>query len=47
MLRRLLAEFIGALLLTGVVIGSGILTFQVSDGNAGLALFGPSKDEIA
>jgi len=36
----LLAEFIGSLLLAGVVIGSGILGLAVSGGNDGIALIG-------
>ncbi|MEM9739031.1 MAG: aquaporin [Pseudomonadota bacterium] len=39
-LRRILAEFIGSLLLAGVVIGSGSLAVQVSNGNDGVALLG-------
>ena len=38
--RQLLAEFIGSLLLAGVVIGSGILAVEVSSGNDGIALLG-------
>lgn len=38
--RRLLAEFIGSLLLAGVVIGSGILADGLSAGNDGVALQG-------
>ncbi|MEL6567869.1 MAG: aquaporin [Pseudomonadota bacterium] len=37
---RLLAEFLGSLLLAGVVIGSGILAVQVSGGIDGVALLG-------
>lgn len=40
MTRRLLAEFIGSLLLAGVVIGSGILADRLSAGNDGVALLG-------
>jgi glycerol uptake facilitator-like aquaporin len=40
MSRRLLAEFIGSLLLAGVVIGSGILADGLSAGNDGVALLG-------
>lgn len=36
--RRLAAEFAGALFLTGVVIGSGVMGVQLSGGSAGLAL---------
>ena len=38
--RRLLAEFVGSLLLAGVVIGSGILADSLSAGNDGVALIG-------
>lgn len=38
--RRLFAEFLGSLLLAGVVIGSGILAADVSGGNVGVALLG-------
>lgn len=38
--RRLMAEFIGSLLLAGVVIGSGILAEGLSAGNDGVALTG-------
>ncbi|MEM9600803.1 MAG: MIP/aquaporin family protein [Pseudomonadota bacterium] len=38
--RKLLAEFLGSLLLAGVVIGSGILALNVSGGNDGVALLG-------
>jgi arsenate reductase len=37
--RRLLAEFVGTLLLTAVVVGSGIAAAQLSPGNPGLELF--------
>jgi len=40
--RAYLAEFIGSLLLTGVVVGSGILGLQISGGDAGIALIGNS-----
>ncbi|MEO0817401.1 MAG: MIP/aquaporin family protein [Pseudomonadota bacterium] len=40
LVRKLLAEFLGSLLLAGVVIGSGILAVQVSGGNDGVALLG-------
>jgi len=36
--RRFIAEFLGSLLLAGVVIGSGILGERLADGNAGVAL---------
>jgi len=36
--RRLFAEWLGSFLLTGVVIGSGILAVRVSAGNDGVAL---------
>lgn len=39
-IRPLLAEFIGSLLLTGVVIGSGILAIALSNGNDAIALLG-------
>ena len=38
--RRLVAEFIGSLMLAGVVIGSGILAVELSAGNDGVALIG-------
>ncbi len=38
--RKLLAEFLGSLMLAGVVIGSGILAVNVSGGNDGIALLG-------
>jgi arsenate reductase len=37
--RRLVAEFLGAALLTAVVVGSGIAAAQLSPGNVGLQLF--------
>lgn len=40
MLRPLLAEFLGSLLLAGVVIGSGILGLAIAGGDAGIALIG-------
>lgn len=40
--RPLLAEFIGSVLLTGVVIGSGILAVTLSNGNDAIALLGNS-----
>lgn len=36
----LLAELVGAVLLAGVVVGSGILAVQLSDGNDAIALLG-------
>ena len=36
--RRVAAEFGGSLLLTGVVIGSGIMGERLAGGNAGVAL---------
>lgn len=36
--QRLFAEFLGSLLLAGVVIGSGILAARLSDGNDAIAL---------
>ncbi|MEM6411704.1 MAG: MIP/aquaporin family protein [Pseudomonadota bacterium] len=39
-IRVLLAEFIGSLLLAGVVVGSGILAVQLSNGNDAIALLG-------
>lgn len=36
--RRLAAELLGSCLLTGVVIGSGVMAARLSDGNVGLAL---------
>ena len=38
--RQLFAEFLGSLLLAGVVIGSGILAADMSGGNVGVALLG-------
>ncbi|MEO0466337.1 MAG: MIP/aquaporin family protein [Pseudomonadota bacterium] len=38
--RRLFAEFLGSLLLTGTVVGSGILAANLSAGNDGVALLG-------
>lgn len=38
MLRRLLAEFLGTLLLTAVIVGSGIAAAKLSPGDPGLAL---------
>lgn len=38
--RRLLAEFLGALLLAGVVIGSGILAAELANGEDAVALIG-------
>ena len=38
--RRLVAEFVGSLMLAGVVIGSGILAVAMSGGNDGVALIG-------
>lgn len=38
--RRLAAELLGSILLTGAVIGSGILALAVSNGNDGVALLG-------
>ncbi|MEM9055677.1 MAG: aquaporin, partial [Pseudomonadota bacterium] len=40
MQRRLFAEWLGSLLLTATVIGSGILAVTVSAGNDGVALLG-------
>jgi glycerol uptake facilitator-like aquaporin len=38
MRQRLIAEFLGSLLLAGVVIGSGILGERLADGNGAIAL---------
>ncbi|MEM7728216.1 MAG: aquaporin [Pseudomonadota bacterium] len=38
--RKLTAEFLGSLLLAGVVVGSGILAVGVASGNDGIALIG-------
>ncbi|MDX2276179.1 MAG: MIP/aquaporin family protein [Hyphomonadaceae bacterium] len=38
--RRLLAEALGSLMLTGTVIGSGILAVQLAQGNGAIALIG-------
>ena len=38
--RRAAAELLGALLLTGTVVGSGILASRLADGNDGVALLG-------
>lgn len=40
MLKQLFAEWLGSLLLSAVVIGSGILAVNVSGGNDGVALLG-------
>ena len=40
MLRQLFSEWLGSLLLSAVVIGSGILAVNVSAGNDGIALIG-------
>jgi glycerol uptake facilitator-like aquaporin len=40
MFRRLLAELLGSLLLTGTVVGSGILAQRLADGNDAVALLG-------
>ncbi len=40
MSRRLAAEFLGSLLLAGVVIGSGVLASRLSAGNDAVALIG-------
>ena len=40
LVRRLSAEALGSLMLTGVVIGSGILASRLSAGNDGVALLG-------
>lgn len=40
LVRRLAAEALGSLMLTGVVIGSGILASRLSAGNDGVALLG-------
>jgi glycerol uptake facilitator-like aquaporin len=39
-LQKLLAEFIGSAILSGVVIGSGILALASADGNVAVALLG-------
>lgn len=38
--QKLLAEFIGSVILSGVVIGSGILALALADGNHAVALIG-------
>jgi glycerol uptake facilitator-like aquaporin len=38
--RRLLAEALGSVMLTGTVVGSGILAVQLADGNNAVALIG-------
>ena len=38
--KVLFAEFLGALLLAGVVVGSGILALELSGGNLAIALLG-------
>ncbi|MES1156458.1 MAG: aquaporin [Alphaproteobacteria bacterium] len=38
MMRRLLAEFLGSLLLAGTVIGSGVMASRLAGGNDGVAL---------
>ena len=40
--NALLAEFIGSALLCGVVVGSGIMAFDLSNGNIAVALIGNS-----
>ena len=38
--RRIGAEFLGSLILSGTVVGSGILAARLADGNAAVALLG-------
>ncbi len=47
MLRRLLAEALGALLLTAAVIGSGIMAQQLAQGNDALALLANTAATVA
>lgn len=47
MRRNLLAEFLGALLLSACVIGSGIMAERLSAGNAGVALLANTLATVA
>lgn len=47
MLRRLLAEALGALLLTAAVVGSGIMAQQLAQGNDALALLANTAATVA
>jgi glycerol uptake facilitator-like aquaporin len=45
--RRIVAEFLGALLLTACVIGSGIMAERLADGNAAVALLANTLATVA
>lgn len=47
MMRRLLAEGLGALLLAAAVIGSGIMAERLADGNAAIALLANTGATVA
>ena len=47
MLRRLLAEALGAMLLTAAVVGSGIMAQQLAQGNDALALLANTAATVA
>jgi glycerol uptake facilitator-like aquaporin len=47
MKRRVVAEFLGALLLTACVIGSGIMAERLADGNAAVALLANTLATVA
>jgi len=47
MIRRVFAEFLGALLLTACVIGSGIMAERLADGNAAVALLANTLATVA
>jgi glycerol uptake facilitator-like aquaporin len=45
--RKLLAEFLGAMLLTASVVGSGIMAERLSDGNGAIALLANTLATVA
>lgn len=47
MRRKILAEFLGALLLAATVIGSGIMAERLAGGNAAIALLGNTAATVA
>ena len=47
MKRAVFAEFLGALLLTATVVGSGIMAEELADGNAAVALLGNTLATVA
>jgi glycerol uptake facilitator-like aquaporin len=47
MLRKAFGEWIGALLLTACVVGSGIMAERLADGNAAIALLGNTLATVA